>query len=117
MAIEIIAQVLEYSQSRLASRLVLLAIANYADENGNAYPSIATIAKKAMIGERQVRRCLRQLELLGELSVEKEASQYGTNLYGIKNFRRDDNLSGGAFSVGGQSEKPSKPSYLSLIHI
>jgi hypothetical protein len=92
MAIEVLAQVLEYSEARLASRLVLIAIANYADENGNAYPSVKTIASRARISPRQVQRCIQDLEKIGELTVQKNASQYGTNLYSIKNFTGDDNL-------------------------
>jgi hypothetical protein len=93
VAIQYIAKVLAHSESRLASRLVLLAIANYCDENGTAYPSVNTIARDAKITSRQVRRCLADLVILGELSVDEAASLYGTNLYHI-NEMGGDKLSG-----------------------
>lgn len=74
--------VFEFSRSRLASRLVLLSIANHADREGrNAFPSVSTIAFEARVSERQVHRCLQDLTTIGELKVEIAASRYGTNLY------------------------------------
>ena len=130
MAIQYIAKVLAHSKSRLASRLVLITIANYCDENGTAYPSVMTIARDSKITPRQVRRCIADLVALGELSVDEGASLYGTNLYHIQPIpvtvlyeelkevvlRRstdkqegDDNLSGGTNGTQNMSNLSANP--------
>lgn len=77
--------VLDHSDAELASRLVLLAIANHADAHGrNAWPSQATIAAEAHVSERTVRRCIDALVDLGELEVKQYAG--GTNGRGRTNY-------------------------------
>lgn len=50
--------------------LVLLALADYADEKGeNCYPSVETVGRKARISENQARRILHELEDVGAISV------------------------------------------------
>jgi hypothetical protein len=49
-------------------RLVLLAIADSANDDGlDAWPSINRLCQKTRLSERTVRRCVRELEQLGEL--------------------------------------------------
>lgn len=60
----------DHSQAGGTDRLVLLAIADSADHDGsNAWPSIATIARKCQISERTVQRSIRSLVDLGEIVV------------------------------------------------
>jgi hypothetical protein len=62
--------VFDYSEATGNDRLVLLAIADEADDDGtNAYPGVATLARKVRLPERTVMRCLDRLESGGELSV------------------------------------------------
>jgi hypothetical protein len=62
--------VFDYSEATGNDRLVLLAIADEADDDGtNAYPGVATLARKVRLPERTVMRCLDRLENSGELSV------------------------------------------------
>jgi hypothetical protein len=73
--------VMDHSKARLGDRLVLLAIANHAREDGtNAWPSVAQIAREARVTPRSVQRSMRVLETLGELIVEPGAGFRGTNL-------------------------------------
>lgn len=60
---------------------MLLTLSNYANDEGMAWPSIPTLARKARLSDRQVRRALRRLESLGEIQVKQYAGQYGTHLY------------------------------------
>jgi hypothetical protein len=54
-----------------SEKLVLLVIADHADDDGgNAYPSVARIARRASISERQTQRVIRQLCDEGFLIVE-----------------------------------------------
>ena len=66
----------EHSRSRHGARLVLLALADYLDEdrpNGTAWPSVAALAKKTALKERAVRAAIAELKALGELAVEENA--------------------------------------------
>lgn len=84
MSVQAIVHVLENSQQHGTALLVLIAIANRADERGrDAWPSIATIAVMARTTERHVRRLLPTLERAGELGVDRGAGRHGTNLYTI----------------------------------
>jgi len=61
--------------------LLLLAIADWANDLGIAYPSIETLAKKARMTPRSVINNVKALEEIGELRVMRQASSYGTNIY------------------------------------
>lgn len=85
MSIQALAWVLENSQSELADRLVLIAIANHADAHGrNAWPSADQIAKEARVHRATVFRALARLCDLGELEVDPGGQGPGaTNAYQI----------------------------------
>ena len=59
-----------YSEGTL---LVLLALADWADDDGLCYPKRAQIAVKARLTESGVKFCLRQLLSDGAVSVESES--------------------------------------------
>lgn len=68
MSIKAMGAVWEHSRQTLGARLVALALADYAHDDGsNAYPSIATLARKAHMSERNVQYALRRLEQAGEI--------------------------------------------------
>ncbi|MEU8047777.1 helix-turn-helix domain-containing protein [Micromonospora echinofusca] len=54
-------------------RAVAIAIAAHANAEGNAWPSVATIAEYVGCSERTVQRCLAKLVQLGRLAVAKVA--------------------------------------------
>lgn len=57
-----------------SEKMVLLVIADHADDQGeNAWPAVATIARKASLSDRQTQRMIKQLTNLGLISVEKQA--------------------------------------------
>lgn len=61
MSIQAIAWVLESSTTKGADRLVLLSLANHANDQGECYPSASTIAREANLNEVHVRRTLKAL--------------------------------------------------------
>ena len=97
MSVQAMAWVLEKSESRLAARLVLLAIANHADSGGlNAWPSIRLIAAEARVTDRQAQRVIRELDKMGELIILAGQGPKGTNAYVLPHVTtapRGDNLS------------------------
>ena len=74
----------DYSRSKPTQRLVLLAIADCANDHGaEAYPSNATLAAKTGLSERGVRKAIGELEALGELEVQYKSGPHGCNRYRV----------------------------------
>jgi hypothetical protein len=86
MSIQVMNAVWEHSQSSGRARVVLLAIADHQGEIG-AWPSIATLAKRANASERSVQRDIQELIELGELKVDLRDAptrgQYKANRYWV----------------------------------
>lgn len=84
MSVRVMSWVWERSQSGPTQRLVLLAIADCANDRGaDAYPATSTIAKKTGLSERGVRKAIAELETLGELKVDYKAGPKGCNRYRV----------------------------------
>jgi hypothetical protein len=85
VSIKVSTYVWEYSEHKGTALLLMLAIADHAhDDGGGAYPSIATLARKARTSERNVKLLLPKLEGSGELEVRRSKGPRGTNLYRVK---------------------------------
>ena len=70
MSVKVMALVWDESAAVGNARLVLLAIADSCDHDGtNAWPAVATIARKTLLSERTVQRKIRELVEMGELRV------------------------------------------------
>lgn len=63
--------------------LVLLALADFADDDGYCWPSMASIAVKARMTERGARKIARRLEESGYLSCEVGGGRGGSNRYRV----------------------------------
>jgi hypothetical protein len=63
--------------------LLLLAIADFANDDGMAYPGIDTLAQKTRQSRRTVQRQISELEELGELAVEPGTGRSNTNTYWV----------------------------------
>jgi DNA-binding transcriptional regulator YhcF (GntR family) len=87
-------------------KLVLLALADYASENGkNIYPKVASLATKTCLSERTVQRCLKELENKTYVQIirgnGKSHSDYVLMLsslylseYDAKRLKRQQSISG-----------------------
>ncbi|MDP3822887.1 MAG: hypothetical protein Q8R33_15555 [Burkholderiales bacterium] len=62
---------------------MLLAIADFADDEGNAYPSVTTLANKCRMRPRNANYVLSALKASGELQVRENEGPRGTNRYRI----------------------------------
>ena len=84
MSIELMTLVWAKSKQKGSSLLALLAIADsFNDDGRGAFPSIATIAKKIRMSERNAQYLLRKLEESGELVVDIAGGPAGCNQYSI----------------------------------
>lgn len=84
MSIKIMSQVWESGPEKQGHLLVMLALADYANDAGKCWPSIRSIAEKARMTERGVQKILRTLEDQGwvETAVgngRKGCSEYTLN--------------------------------------
>ncbi len=84
MSVKVSSWVWEHSPVGGSERLVLLAIADCAADDGtNAWPSVATLARKCRVDERTVQRIIRRLSGGGHLLVEASAGGRGSNRYAV----------------------------------
>lgn len=84
MSIRVMTWVWDHSRSRKSDRLVLLAIADCAsDDGGNAYPSMTELIRKTGLSERGVQGCIGKLTGIGELAVYRNAGPGGCNRYRV----------------------------------
>ncbi|HMA46989.1 MAG TPA: helix-turn-helix domain-containing protein [Frankiaceae bacterium] len=84
MSVRATTWVWEHSPTAGTARLVLLAIADTADDaGGNAWPSVATLARKTRLDVRTVQRVIRRLVAGGHLRVAPTAGRGGTNVYTV----------------------------------
>ena len=84
MSVRVSSRVWELSQSTGTTKLVLLAIADCTNDEGLAWPSVTTIARKCGLnGRRSVQDHVKKLVGLGELSVELNTGRSGSNRYWV----------------------------------
>ncbi len=109
MSIRIMTLVWERSLHSGGDLLVLLAIADYADDTGQAYPAVGTLAHKARMSERNCQYVLKRLVGSGELEVERRKGPGGCNLYRVKILHPEAGFMGGVKPVAPPRVKSSAP--------
>lgn len=83
MSVRMLSRVWDYSKHAGTDLLMMLAIADFADDDGVAYPSIATLATKCRTSSRNVSYVLARLRDSEELIVGLNEGPHGANLYRI----------------------------------
>jgi hypothetical protein len=82
MAIQAVQSVFDHSMSRGSARLVLLALANHADANMMAWPSVETLRRAVNLRQRRnVHTALAELIRTGEIT------KVGTTKHGVVKYR------------------------------
>jgi hypothetical protein len=108
MSIHVLNWVLRHSEARLGDRLVLLSLADHAKEDGtSAWPSQETIAVCARLTDRQVRRCLANLERDGRIR-KAGTSRSGTTVWAVN--MSADNMSRRTNATETRSDLSTEPS-------
>lgn len=77
MSVRAIAIVFKQSKSKLAARLVLIALADAAHDDGVTWMTQVDLARKCLLSEREVNRSIKDLQALGEIEMRK--AQRGRN--------------------------------------
>lgn len=83
MSIEIMSRVWRIAPYSGGTLLVLLALADYADDYGICWPSQTDVAARARLTERQLRTTLRKLEKAGDLMVHAGRGRGNRTIYCI----------------------------------
>lgn len=108
MSVRTMAAVWEKSQHSGTNLLMLLAIADFSDDDGRAYPSVPTLARKCRMKERNARYILADLVDSNELSIQHGKGPRGSNVYRIKLASLGLQQSAGVQSfAGGQHGSPT----------
>ena len=81
VSILIMSEVWKHAPADKGDLLILLALADHADDDGRCFPSISRLAEKGRMSERNVKRCLRALEECGVVKTETGAGPKGCNVY------------------------------------
>lgn len=113
MSIAVMTKVWASSPAKGTALLVLLALADHADDDGNCYPSIDSLAAKCRMSTRNLNYILAQLQERGDLFVQRNAGPRGCNRYRLVLDRKRAALDGhptpeASFTLNPVS--PSKPS-------
>lgn len=83
MSVKIMSMVWERSDLDPYERLVMLSLADHADDDGYCYPSISRIVARTGMKERGVQVVLRRLRDRGDITIEISAGRRGANLYKV----------------------------------
>ena len=81
MAIRIMSKVWDDGPAGQSECFVLLALADYANDDGECWPSVDGIARKCRLSERGVRKILRRLEDDGWITTAVGGGRNGCNKY------------------------------------
>lgn len=84
MSIKLMSAIWHNGPSSQTERFVMLALADYANDDGVCWPSVTAIAEKTCITERSVRRIMRRLCECGWLEIEPGAGRNNCNIYRVK---------------------------------
>lgn len=90
------------------SKLILMALADAADEVGQCWPRVRIIAEKCCTSERTVQRVLKELETAGFLHIERNYRKDGSqssNVYSLSLASPPDKLS----PPGDKATSPHEP--------
>ncbi len=116
LSVKIQADIWKHSKQKGSALLIMLAIGDFSDDEGMAFPSVKTLASKTKLSERGVQYLLKQLEKSGELSIEhgagpKRCSLFrvqilqGANIAPVQTFQGEAHCTGGVQKRGVSQER------------
>ena len=89
MSIEIMSYIWKNGPQNQSETIVLLALADYANDEGECWPSINGLMQKSRLSERGVQQILRRLEGQGWLEIKYGTGRKNCNIYTIKTPHMD----------------------------
>lgn len=83
MSVFVMSAVWKHAPVEQGQLLVLLALADFADDDGWCFPAVDTLAAKSRMAGRSVQRAIRAMQEAGFLHVEANAGPGGANRYRV----------------------------------
>ncbi len=83
MSLRLLTLVWEKAPYKDGALLLLLALADFSNDQGLSWPAVDTVANKARMGERHARRLLRQFEDDGIVKTDLRGDEHQPNCYRI----------------------------------
>lgn len=84
MSVRISTYVWAQSEHKGTDLLLLLALADIANDSGDAWPAVRTLATKIRMSERNTQRTLSRLVKTGALTIQANAGPRGCHLYTVQ---------------------------------
>lgn len=84
MSVKIMSAIFESEDLPPTERLIMLSLADHADDNGRCYPSIARLCRRTGLKERAVQSNIKSLVAKGYVTIIPNAGQGLANLYFIR---------------------------------
>ena len=81
MSVKIMTAIFESETLGPTERLIMLALADHADDEGRCYPSIPRLCQRTGLGERAVQMNIRRLVAQGYVRIESGGGRGHSNLY------------------------------------
>lgn len=93
MSVRVMSRVWDHSEQKGSRLLALLALADWADDDGYCWPKIAQLAIKCRLDERTAKRCLADLVADGEVERAGGGGRGNPSTYRVVVGVKGDNLS------------------------
>jgi len=81
MSVKIMSAIFESETLGPTERLIMLALADHADDSGRCYPSMQRLCKRTGLSDRAIQKNIKDLTEAGYLTVIPQAGQGGANVY------------------------------------
>lgn len=81
MSVKIMSAVWECEGLDASERLVMLSLADHADDMGRCYPSISRLCQRTSMSDRGIQKVIGRLVERGFITVKASAGQGGANIY------------------------------------
>ena len=116
MSIKVMSSVWEKAEVKGSKLLLLLALADFANDDGICWPRIDTLAKKIRMSDRHTIRLIQQLEVDKQIEIKRQSSNgmKANNIYRLAKIYRSDKMSlrsDIAMSPNHVTSMSHKPSY------
>lgn len=105
MSVKVMSAIWDHGPEKQADRFVLLALADFANDDGECWPSVKTVSRKVCMTERGVQKIVQRLESEGWLSVVYGGGRHGCNLYTVNPERGSPRTT---FTPNVDTETPNK---------
>ncbi|WP_423209057.1 helix-turn-helix domain-containing protein [Paracoccus yeei] len=84
MSVKIMSAVFESETLGPTERLIMLALADHADDAGRCYPSLSRLQQRTGLSERAIQSNIRNLQSAGYITIIPGAGQGGANVYIVR---------------------------------